>query len=118
MARYSSSWPVSGLMAQWKCRPAPVEAKQDMQRMQRPISSSRPVRAFTMKSGSARVWRANSTTSAPPEAMTSSIMAGSVKAPTVATGVLTCFLISRAYLALQPSSQNMLGWVMTMASIC
>ena len=47
-------------------------------------------------SGSARRARAISMTSALPLAMISSICAGTFKAPMVATGTLTCFLISAA----------------------
>ena len=55
--------------------------------------------------------RASSTTSACPEASISSMSAGSDSAPSVATGVATCFLMAAAYGTLQPSSMNMLGCV-------
>ena len=70
--------------------------KQVKQRMQRLMSSSRPVWAFRGRSGSARLCRPSSTMSATPEAISSSIILTSVRAPTVATGVLTCFFTSAA----------------------
>ncbi len=85
--------------------------KQERHLMHRRVSSSRPQRTFRGKSGSAMSSRASSTTSACPEASISSMSAGSDSAPTVATGVATCFLMAAAYGTLQPSSMNMLGCV-------
>ena len=44
-----------------------------------------------------------------PDAMISSICAGSFKAPMVATGLLTCFLISSARYTFTPCSANIDG---------
>lgn len=55
--------------------------------------------------------QAISTTSALPEAMISSIWAGSFRPPMVATGLETCFLISAASQTLSPWGANMGRWV-------
>ena len=92
----SCSKPISGLTAQRYWRFVVMPAKHSKQRMHGLISSALPARAFLGRSGSAIMARAASTTSALPEAMISSMSSGSPSAPTVATGVLTCFLISAA----------------------
>ena len=66
-----------------------------------------PVIALFGSSGSASSALAISTTSALPDAMISSIWAGSFSAPMVATGFFTCFLISAARYTLSPCGANM-----------
>ena len=81
------------------------------------MSPSRPVRAFSGRSGSAISPRATFTMSALPEAMISSISSGSERAPTVETLLQRMWgLMAAAYFTLTPSGRNMLGHMTVNAS--
>ena len=107
----SISRPMRGLTAQRLVCVTGRSAMHVKQRRHLTISSPRFAMTLLGISGSARSARPMTTMSATPDATTSSICAGSENAPTVATGTLTCFLISAARYALHPCSRNIEGWV-------
>ena len=100
----SSSCPIMGLTAQ---RRVDVFTRSDIQvKHRKHFTMSSGWFAITLdgKYGSASNSLPISIISALPEAMISSIMAGSFMAPKVATGTCTCFLTSAARWTLQPCS--------------
>ena len=92
----SYSRPISGFAVQRAVWRVKRPDWQFAQRWQGRMSAASPRCAFFGRSGSASIWRPSATMSALPEAIASSIIAGSLKPPTVVTGTCTTRLTAAA----------------------
>ncbi len=91
----ASSCSTSGLTVQEMGLPNMMPFRQRRQPMQGRTSSARPAAALLQNSASHRLARPIMQMSAAPSSMSSSAIQASLMRPTVATGIFTCFLISR-----------------------
>ena len=104
---------MTGFTAQWSTRFFIMPLWHSPQRRQGVTAPGWPWSSFLGRKGSASRARPRATQSTPLSAKKASILSGSEKAPTVHTGVLTCFLISAARAAFSPCLWNTPGCMST-----